>query len=219
LDDARRQGARIAALFIGMPVRRAVAGHTLLTGGAKDRVEEAFLTFDGFKGDGQGNLKYHGGRDRTVCVYPFGHYAWWKTVHGIDLREGAFCENLTVDGADEETVCIGDVYRAGDAVVQVTLPRDPCRTLDGLTGIPGFWKRARDSGRCGFHMRTLEEGIVRSGDPFELVQPHQQGIAVAAALDLFHGRSRDRDLAGRLIDMPEFAEQGKQQIAARLELR
>jgi MOSC domain-containing protein YiiM len=208
--------ARIVALFIGMPATRAVAGGTLLTGGAKDRVEEAFLSLDGFRGDGQGNLKHHGGRDRSACAYVAGHYTWWKSAHGIRLREGAFCENLTVDGADEGTVCIGDIYRAGQALVQVTLPRDPCRTPDLLTGVPDLWKLARDSGRCGFHMRTLEEGIVRTGDRFEIVRPHPRGITVAAALDLFHGRSKDRDLARRLNEMPEFGQQGKQQIAALL---
>jgi MOSC domain-containing protein YiiM len=217
LGDTRRPGTRIAALFTGMPTPRDVPGGTLITGGAKDRVGEAFLSIDGFKGDGQGNLRHHGGRDRSVCAYFAVHYPWWKSAHGFDLHDGAFCENLTVEGADEGTVCIGDVFQAGEALVQVTLPRDPCRTLDLLTGVPDLWKLARDSGRCGFHMRTLEEGIVREGDPFEIVRPHPQRITVAAALDLLHGRSRDRELARRLNEMPEFGHQGKRQIAARLD--
>jgi MOSC domain-containing protein YiiM len=218
LDNTHQPGARIVALFTGLPRSRTVSGRTLFTGGAKDRVESAFLGFDGFQGDGQGNLRNHGGRDRSVCVYPAGHYPWWEAAHGIDLREGAFCENLVVDGVQESAVCIGDVFRAGSALVQVTLPRDPCRTLDLLSGVSGLWKLARDSGRCGFHMRTLEEGTVRSGDPFEIVQRHPAHITVAAALDLFHGRSTDLVLARRLIDMPDFGEQGRRHIAERLGL-
>jgi MOSC domain-containing protein YiiM len=201
---------------MGKPAQRTVSEGTLFTGGAKDRVESAFLSFDGFRGDGQGNLRHHGGPDRSVCVYVAGHYAWWKAVHGIDLREGAFCENFTVEGVEEETVCIGDVFRAGETLVQVTLPRDPCRTLDLLTGVPDLWKLARDSGRCGFHMRTLEEGNVRAGDRLEIVRRHPGRIIVAAALDLYHGRSRDMDLVRRLNEMPEFAQQGKREIVALL---
>jgi MOSC domain-containing protein YiiM len=216
LDSARPAETKIAAIFIGMPEKRPVSEGTLFTGGAKQRVESAFLDFDNFKGDGQGNLRHHGGRDRAACVYIAGHYAWWKSAHGLDLREGAFCENLTIEGVEESTVCIGDVFQAGEARVQVTLPRDPCNTLDRLNGVPGLWKLARDSGRCGFHMRTLEEGIVRAGDAFTLIRRHPAEITVASALDLYHGRSRDQELARRLEELPEFAEQGRKEIAARL---
>jgi MOSC domain-containing protein YiiM len=207
---------RIVAVFVGMPRTVSAPGGALFTAGAKSSVESAFLRREGFDGDGQGNLRHHGGRDRTVCVYPFDHYGWWKSSRGFDLSAGAFCENLTVEGALEDEVCIGDVYHVGDALAQVSLPRDPCRTLDRLTGRANLWKETRDCGKCGFHMRTLEEGIVRAGDELSLAMRHPEGITVAMALDLFHGRSRDIELAQRLMAMPEFAEQGKKDIAARL---
>ena len=137
-------------------------------------------------------------------------------MHGYEMQYGAFCENLTLEGVREDAVCIGDVFRAGQAVVQVSLPRDPCRTLDRLTGIPDLWVRARDSGKLGFHMRTLEEGLVSTGDAFELVHGHSDRITVAEVLDLYHRRSKDRELARRLARMLEFAEQGKRDIAETL---
>jgi MOSC domain-containing protein YiiM len=207
---------KVAAIFVGKPRPVSVAGETIVTGGAKSAVEKAFLRFDGFDGDGQGNLRYHGGRDRTVCVYIAEHYTWWKAVHGHEMRPGAFCENLTLAGVREDAVCIGDVFRAGGALVQISLPRDPCRTLDRLNGIDGLWKQARDSGKLGFHMRTVEEGLVSTGDAFELVKGHSERITVSEVLDLYHGRSKDRVLAKRLARMPEFADQGKKDIAARI---
>lgn len=207
---------KVAAIFVGMPRCVTVADGTLVTGGSKSAVEAAFLRFDNFDGDGQGNLRYHGGRDRSVCVYIAEHYAWWKSAHGYEMQYGGFCENLTVEGVREDAVCIGDVFRVGQAVVQVSLPRDPCRTLDRLTGIPDLWIRARDSGKLGFHMRTLEEGLVSTGDAFELISSHPDHITVAEVLGLYHGRSQDRELARRLARMPEFAERGKRDIAARL---
>ncbi|MGA2762721.1 MAG: MOSC domain-containing protein [Spirochaetia bacterium] len=207
---------KVAAMFVGKPRSVTVADGTLLTGGSKSPVEAAFLRFDNFEGDGQGNLQFHGGRDRSVCVYIAEHYAWWKSEHGYEIRYGSFCENLTVEGVAEDQVCIGDVFRAGDALVQVSLPRDPCRTIDRLTGIPDLWKQARDSGRLGFHMRTLEEGLVRTGDAFDLVRAHPEHVTVAEVLALYHGRSRDVELAERLSRMPEFAWQGKNDIARRM---
>ena len=207
---------RIAAVFVGMPGPRTGRNTVVFTGGAKTAVESAFLRFENFEGDGQADRRHHGGKDRAVCVYIAEHYAWWKSNHGLDLGFGAFCENLTVEGALEAEICIGDQFRAGEALVQVTLPRDPCRTLDALTGVSDLWILARDSGRCGFHMRTLREGIIRRGDAFEPVRRHPEGIPVSAVLDLYHGRSRDVELARRLSAMPDFAEQGKKDIAARL---
>jgi MOSC domain-containing protein YiiM len=126
---------KIVALFVGAPRSCTVPDGVLFTGGAKSPVASAVLGIDGFEGDGQADRRHHGGRDRAVCLYISGHYHWWKSAHGFDLGPGAFCENLTVDGAREEDICIGDVFRIGEALAQVTLPRDPCRTLDRLTGI------------------------------------------------------------------------------------
>jgi MOSC domain-containing protein YiiM len=207
---------RVVALFVGKPRTVKAPGGTLYTGGMKDSVEAARLNWDGFEGDGQGNLKYHGGPDRTVCVYAEERYAWWRAENSCDLRFGSFSENLTVQGAVEDAVCIGDIYRVGEALVQVSLPRDPCRTIDKVSGIDGLWLKARDAGACGFHMRTLEEGLVKADSAFELVQRHPEGITVAMALDLYHGRSRDAELAGRLCRMQEFAEEGKKAVAARV---
>ncbi|HUI70411.1 MAG TPA: MOSC domain-containing protein [Spirochaetia bacterium] len=207
---------KVAAIFVGKPGRVQIAGQTIFTGGSKSIVESALLRFGNFEGDGQGNLRYHGGKDRSVCVYVAEHYAWWKSSHGFDLRYGAFCENLTIEGALEDQVCIGDVFQAGDAQVQISLPRDPCRTIDLIAGVPGLWELARASGKLGFHMRTLKEGLVKKGDAFVLARRHPQGITVAQALDLFHGRSQDREIAERLAAMPEFGDQGKKHIAERL---
>ena len=206
----------VASLHVGTPRRETFPSGTLLTGGAKASVAGAMLRFDGFEGDGVADHRHHGGPDRTACVYPAEHYAWWSSVHGWTLRFGAFSENLTVEGAREGEIWIGDIVRIGKALAQVTLPRDPCPTIDRVTNIPSLHRMARESGRCGFHMRTLEEGLVQAGDIFEVVARNPSGISVAAVLDLYHGRSSDRELRRRLQEMPEFADEGKRELARRL---
>ena len=205
----------VVAVFVGTPRTVEAGGSRVYTGGAKEAVPAAFLTVDGFTGDGQADLRHHGGRDRAACVYPAEHYRWWA-AQGTPLALGAFSENLVIEQALEGEIFIGDVVRIGKAVAQVSLPRDPCRTIDRLTGIPGLHGRMRESGRCGFHLRTLQPGEVRAGDMAELVQRASHGITVSAVLDLYHGRSLDRELFRRLDALPEFAEQGKRDIARRL---
>jgi MOSC domain-containing protein YiiM len=206
----------VASLHVGTPRPEPLRSGTLVTGGAKASAAGALLRFDGFEGDGVADRRHHGGPDRTACVYPAEHYAWWSSVHGYELLFGAFSENLTVEGAREEEICIGDIVRIGNALAQVTLPRDPCPTIDRITDIPFLHRLARESGKCGFHMRTLEEGLVRAGDGFEIVERNPSGISVAAVLDLYHGRSSDRALRQKLLKMPEFAEEGKRELTRRL---
>jgi MOSC domain-containing protein YiiM len=206
----------VVSIHVGMARTEIRESGQLFTAGVKASVERAELRFDAIVGDGVANRRYHGGPDRTVCVYPAPHYAWWKSAHGHDLVFGAFSENLTVNGLGEAEICIGDVIRIGTALAQVTVPRDPCRTIDRITGITSLHLLARESGKCGFHMRTLEEGVMHVGDPFEVVERNAAGISVASTLDLYHGRSRDRGLVERLLAMPEFADEGKREISRRV---
>lgn len=92
----------------------------VVTGICKETVEEAFLSFDGFRGDGVADLRHHGGLDRAVCVYPYEHYQLWEKEFGVPLPRSTFGENLTVSGMLESDIHIGDVFRVGEAVIQVT---------------------------------------------------------------------------------------------------
>ena len=206
----------VASLHVGTPRAETFRSGTLVTGGAKVSAAGAVLRFQGFEGDGVADRRHHGGPDRTACVYPAEHYAWWRSAHSFALQFGAFSENLTVEGAREEEICIGDIVRVGKALAQVTLPRDPCPTIDRITDIPLIHRLARETGRCGFHMRTLEEGLVQAGDSFVVVERNSAAVSVAAVLDLYHGRSSDRALQRKLLDMPEFADEGKREITRRV---
>ncbi len=124
----------------------------------------------GLAGDGQADRSVHGGPDKAVYCYSQGHYAWWAERLGrTDLEPGTFGENLTVEGFGESEVRIGDVYRVGSAVLQVTRPRLPCFKLEARMGLPGFQRTFLDSGRVGFYCRVLEEGDVAAGDAVERI--------------------------------------------------
>lgn len=128
----------------------------------------------GLEGDGQADLAVHGGPEQAVYAYPHEHYAAWVAelgtpTDGEGFPCGAFGENLTVEGVLETEVRIGDTFRAGTALLQVTKPRSPCFKLAATMGRPDFAKRFLASGRTGFYLRVIAEGEAGAGDAFVLV--------------------------------------------------
>ena len=118
----------------------------------------------GFEGDTVADTKNHGGPDKAVCVYPAVRYAAWRARLGAPLRRPAFGENLLLDGVDEDSVHVGDVFVVGGAVVQVAQPRVPCFIPAAYTGEKRLTVDLRATGWTGWYLRVLEPGRVAEGD-------------------------------------------------------
>ena len=152
------------SLNTGLPKKEIFYGREIITGICKQPVTGPLrLGRLGFEHDGVGDLKHHGGEDKAVCVYSLEHYPYWEDVLGIKLPAAAFGENLTVSDLREDDICIGDVFELGTALLQVSQPRQPCRTLAARYGRDDLVKLVADSGRTGFYFRVLKEGIVQKG--------------------------------------------------------
>ncbi|MBZ5562595.1 MAG: MOSC domain-containing protein [Acidobacteriia bacterium] len=122
------------------------------------------------EGDGQADLANHGGPNKAVYAYAWNNAQFWKQTLGRDdLHPGSFGENLTVDEFAEDTVAVGDELAIGTARFVVTQPRIPCFKLGIAMGLPAFPKMFLESGRTGFYLRVLDEGIVRAGDNIQKV--------------------------------------------------
>lgn len=196
----------IKSLNIGKPKQEHFHGKEFLTGMCKKAVAgPLLLTKLGFEGDGVGDRKHHGGEDKAVCVYSLDHYAYWKSVLGIEMPIAAFGENLSVVGMHEEAVCIGEMYTIGTAVVQVSQPRQPCGTLAARYGRNDFVKLVADSGRTGFYFRVLTEGRVRSGDTLTLIERDPRGVSVAFANNIFHHDRTNRDGIEKVLAVPALS--------------
>jgi MOSC domain-containing protein YiiM len=187
------------------------------TAGAKGPVPGAVLRSSGFEGDEQADWRNHGGVDKAVCVYPLDHYPYWAKLFGRPLEPASFSENLTVSGAVEDEVCIGDVFGVGEAVVQVSQPRTPCGKLAGKNRQKMLTRWVAQAGYTGFYMRVLSEGLVSNGDTFEPIERHPERISVADVNDIVFGRSEDESLIERLSSLPEFGADGRTIFAERLE--
>lgn len=130
-------------------------------------------------GDQQADLTVHGGSDKAVYVYPSEHYPVWQAEFPDRLLPyGMFGENFTTAGLDERSVHIGDQFRIGGAVVEVTQPRMPCYKLGIRFERPEMVKRFHASGRCGFYLAVLREGEVGTGDAWERIARNDQEVSV-----------------------------------------
>jgi MOSC domain-containing protein YiiM len=149
-------------------------------------------------GDGQADLRNHGGLEKAVLAYAAGHYAIWREELALpDLPFGAFGENLTIDGLDETSVCIGDVYAVGGAKVQVSQPRKPCWKLARRWKLKDLPVRVQQTGRGGWYLRVLDEGFIEPGQAFALRERPCPRWTVSLANDLLYRRRvSPEDLAG-----------------------
>ncbi|NEU32029.1 MOSC domain-containing protein [bacterium LRH843] len=192
-------------------------GKEMSTGICKELVQKAFLTKEGFHGDGVADLRYHGGPDRAVCVYPYEHYLFWEQEFMKRLPHATFGENITVTNMIEQEVCIGDIYRLGDAVIQITQGRIPCSTITKRTNNPNLLKRMVETGFTGYLCRVLEEGTVRKDSNITLIEPHPKQVTILFANQIYFQKTKDIDGIKRVLDVQELAFEWQEFLQKRLD--
>ena len=150
----------------------------------------------GLAGDEQVDKDNHGGYDQAVYVYAREDLDWWVERLGRELVNGAFGENITAGGLEVTGALIGEIWRLGTALVQVTGPRIPCVVFAGWMGEEHWVKRFREGGRPGAMLRVLAEGVVSAGDPIEVVERPAERVTVAESMAAHYG---DADIMERLL--------------------
>ena len=202
------RAARLVSVNVGMPHNVSWQGRTVLTGIWKEAVhgprEVRRLNVDG---DGQGDRVGHGGEQRAVFVYQLQSYGYWsKELRRDDFAFGQFGENFTVDGLADEEVCIGDRYRIGSALFEVTQPRTTCYRVGIRLDEPRMAALLTGRGRPGFYFRVLEEGVVEAGDEIVLArsEPSRMTVATINAL-LYLDRRPDPELLRAALRIPALS--------------
>jgi MOSC domain-containing protein YiiM/ferredoxin-NADP reductase len=188
--------ARLLSVNVGLPRDIEWKGRTVHTAIWKDpvrgRCRVRRLNLDG---DGQGDLAGHGGEQRAVYVYQIESYRYWQEqLRRTEFVYGQFSENFTVEGLPDDGVCIGDRYRIGSALFEVTQPRVTCYRLGIRMNDPQMPALLTSSGRPGFYFRVLQEGEVGAGDAITKVGEAKERMTVAEinALLYLPDHSRER---------------------------
>lgn len=208
----------IAAVNVGLPRSVPNGKKEVQTGIFKEPVEGAvYLGTLGFEGDGQADLKNHGGPDKAVCVYSTDRFAFWEDGVLPKLGPGAFGENLSIAGGAEEDFCIGDTFVIGEAIVQLSQPRQPCFKLSVRYGVPELPEKVQETGYSGFYFRVVREGLITAGDRVELLERHPAGMTVMRANEIKYKRKDDAEAIRSLLDVRELADAWRGPLQKRLE--
>ena len=199
--------ARLLSVSVDLPRDIEWRGRTVHTGIWKEPVQgRRHVTRLNVDGDGQGDLDGHGGEQRAVFVYQIESYRYWEERLGRrDSTHGQFGENFTIEGMPDDEVCIGDRYRIGTALFEVTQPRTTCYRVGIRMNEPQMAALLTSSGRPGFYLRVLEEGEVGAGDPILSIARGPERMTIAEVNALLYSSHHPRDRLERALRIPALS--------------
>lgn len=216
--------ASIVGVFAGKPeVIGEVRGQPVTSSIAKRPVTEprADLTTTNLGEDRQADLTVHGGPDKAVYLYPAAHYPAWQ-AEGFAVEVGGMGENVTLGDLTEHDVRLGDTWRWGTALIQISQPRAPCYKLSLHTGRKDIGPRMIATGRSGWYSRVLEPGTVPAEGAMTLVDRDEDAPTLHQAFTAMFASRRDdgptpvdADVLDRLLASTTLAEQWRSALAAR----
>ena len=142
--------------------------------------EPIFLGLEDVENDAVVDRKYHGGIEQAVYAYSANHYEYWKKLYPhLAFNFGMFGENLTISDFDETTICVGDVYQLGTALVEVTKPREPCYKLIFRFQDEAIVKQFWNTTFSGVYFKVIQTGTVNKGDVLQLIEKAQNKPTIA----------------------------------------
>ena len=181
--------------------------------------ESLFLSFEGLEGDQSADLRHHGGPDRALHQYPMEHYAYWSEKYGkaMDWQAAGMGENLSSECMTEDTVCLGDRYQWGEAVIEVCQPRSPCFKLNKRWGIEKFSVDMQEISRCGWLYRVIRPGIVSVREPLVLIERVPNAMTLREVCVIFFGNPLDKVGLQQLKQQSKLSKSWLSQVVQRLE--
>lgn len=209
---------KLLSVNVSLPKEVLYRGRTVTTSIFKEPVDgRVMLRTLNLDGDGQADLMGHGGIYKAAYAYSIENYDYWKReLARTDFTFGQFGENFTVEGMLEDEIHVGDVFRVGGALVEVTQPRVPCYKLGIKMGLPRFVKTFLASCRVGFYLRVLEEGEVDAGDGFEYVRTETERMTVREICHLLYFDIKDLDGARKALRIRALSPGWRQSFEERL---
>jgi MOSC domain-containing protein YiiM len=205
----------ILSVNVGLPsVIGTADGEEILSAIVKRPVEtdSVLLRTLGIEGDGQADLEAHGGVDKAVYAYSADHWPWWETEKNLSCAPNTFGENLTLVGGDESLVRIGDQFRWGESILEVSQPRAPCFKLAIHTKRPDVPQAMTLSARCGWYLRVISGGVspVRHATLARIAV--RGGPSVRETFAALFSRAPDSEALRRIHDAPGLSEAWRHSI-------
>ena len=159
-----------------------------------------YLGTEEVKGDEVSDRSVHGGEFKACYLFSEVHYQYWKYLYpNLDWDWGMFGENLTVSNLDETQIYIGDIYKIGDALVQITQPREPCFKFGVKFGTSDVLSQFIAHGFPGTYVRVLEEGLVKIGDTFKCIEHKENSLTTAQLFNLLFAKNKNQELLEKAV--------------------
>lgn len=169
-------------------------------------------------GDGQADLKHHGGPEKAVFAYPSEHYAFWKKeLPDTEISPGGMGENFSLGNQLEEAAAIGDIYEIGEAVIQVSQPRQPCWKPARRFKVKNLALLLQNSGRTGWYYRVLKEGDVEAGQTLTLVERPYPEWTIEKCNTIMHLEKDNLEEARKLSQCDLLSTNWKDTLTKRVE--
>lgn len=211
-----------------VPLQALLTGALGQVGGAPSGIDKRpadrplRLGFAGLEGDVQGDTRRHGGPDKALHHYPLDHYAAWRAEIGprpVLAGPGAFGENLSTLGLTEAEAAVGDVFRLGSALVEISQGRQPCWKLNHRFETPDMSRRVQQSGRTGWYYRVLEAGAVAPGEGLVLVDRRAPDWTLRRLWRVLYVDVLNRAELAAMAELPPLPEGWRAHARRRLETR
>jgi len=209
---------KIISTNIAKPAFVNINGKQKKTGIFKKPIDAPiFLGKEEVRGDEVSNRKVHGGEFKACYLFSESHYSYWENLYPkLEWHYGMLGENLTVKDLDETNIYIGDIYKVGNALVQITQPREPCNTFAVKMGTTDILKEFIAHGKPGTYVRVLEEGFVKAGDVFELVERAKNSLSTSDFFNLLFANEKNQEHLNRVINNDALPEKKKAKLIAYL---
>ena len=197
----------VVSVNVGLPRDLEWQGKTVRTAVWKKPVQgRVFAGRLNLTGDGQGDLQGHGGEQRAIMVYQLDSYRYWESYLGrSDLTYGIFGETLTVDGLADTDVCIGDRFRIGTGIFEVTQPRVTCYRVGIRLNHPEMPALLVSHRRPGFYFRVIQEGDIGAGDPIEKIADGPEHMTIAEIDALLYRAEHPIEAVRRALRIPALS--------------
>ncbi|MEH7308248.1 MOSC domain-containing protein [Neobacillus drentensis] len=172
----------------------------------------------GVAGDGQWDTEHHGGPEKAVFAYAFENYTYWQKELGIsEITSGGMGENLVMEHLTEEMISIGDTFQIGEAVVQVSQPRQPCWKPARRFNVKTLALLLQNTGRTGWYFRVLKEGYIENGQTFTLVDRSYPQWTIQKCNQVIHAKEQNFEDIYELSQCELLAPGMRETLAKRVE--
>jgi len=210
---------KLVSLNITLPEKISLndGGRNVLTGFFKKPVnEKIFLDELGFRGDGVGDSRIHGGKDLAVCAYFVDHFSHWKIELDREIKPGAFGENLSLAGINETQIHIGDIFRLGETEIEVSQPRQPCHKLNKVFDLQAMACKVQTTGYTGCYFRVKKTGWIMPSSVFEKIQEGVEKVSIEMVNTLMFKEKKNQGLLRKVASLQALSIQWREKFQKRL---